>query len=156
MIGYQPRRSIVSCLIATFTLSISLLLLAEDLNPPRTIQGEVLDPALYLKDGRHGVALVDETYAAVDGGQSLAILEDGTGLLYVLLAEQPGEDPNELVYDSLNQTVVVTGRVYERGGLRGIVVTTAEAITSAGSDEATEAPSATPAVESPAPSVTEP
>ena len=95
----------------------------------KTLQGEVVDPASYLKDGRHGPELEDQTYEAVDGGQTLALLEDGTNTLYLLLGEEPGEDPNELAYDYVNQAVKITGAVYERGGLRGIVAASVEPLT---------------------------
>ena len=97
----------------------------------RTIQGEVIDPAAYLKDGQHGPELATQTYEALDGGQTLAVLEDGTSVLYLLIAEAPGEDPNELVYDYVNQRMTLTGRIYERGGLQGIVLTSAQPITPA-------------------------
>ena len=87
-----------------------------------------MDPATYLKDGRHGASLVDQTYEALDGGQTLALLEEVTGTLYLLLAEEPGEDPNELVYDYVNQPMTVQGTVYERGGLHGIVLHSIEPI----------------------------
>ena len=88
---------------------------------PVTLRGEVVDPAAYLKDGSHGPALSDQTYEAVDGGQTLALLEEGTATVYLFLAEQPGEDPNELAYDFVGQQVIVRGIVHERGALRGIV-----------------------------------
>jgi len=97
----------------------------------RTVTGEIVDPAGYLKDGHHGSDLVEQTYEAVDGGQTLAVLEDGTGTLYLLLAEQPGEDPNELAYDYVSQQVNVRGAVHERGGLRGIVAASIEPLTPA-------------------------
>lgn len=92
----------------------------------RTIQGEVVDPALYLRDGRHGKEVEDLIYDAVDGGQSLALLEEDTGVLYLLLATEPGTDPNELVYEYAGRTIKATGAVYERGGLRGIAITAVE------------------------------
>ena len=91
-----------------------------------TWQAEVVDPASYLKDGRHGPEMEAETSEAVNGGQTLALLDTTTNTLYLLLAEEPGEDPNELVYDDLNQVVKVHGVLYEHGGLRGIVVTSVE------------------------------
>jgi hypothetical protein len=87
----------------------------------QTLQGEVVDPAAYLKNGRHGLEMEEDTYAAVDGGQTLALLEDVTGSLFLFLAEEPGEDPNELVYEYVNRKVKVTGAVYDGGGLRGII-----------------------------------
>ena len=91
----------------------------------QVIEGEILDPAAYLKDGRHGSETTDQTYEAVDGGQTLALLDD-KGALYLLLAEEAGEDPNEFVYDSVNKHVKVKGRIYERGGVRGVVITSVE------------------------------
>lgn len=98
---------------------------AED---ARTIQGEVVDPALYLREGRHGNDVEELIFDAVDGGQALALLEDGTGSVYLLLAGEPGADPNELVYEYAGRSVNVTGSVYEKGGLRGIVATHVESL----------------------------
>ena len=92
----------------------------------QTIRGEVVDPAAFLRDGQHGSSVADQTYQAVDGGQTLALLDTQTQTLYLLLAERPGEDPNELLYDYANQQVKVTGTVYERGGVKGLVVSSVE------------------------------
>ena len=96
--------------------------------PEQSLQGEIVDPASYLKEGRHGAEMTDQTYEAVDGGQTLALLEEGTGTLYLLLSEQAGEDPSELAYDSVNKKVTVKGHVYERGGVHGLVATSLEPI----------------------------
>jgi hypothetical protein len=114
--------------------------LAQEAPEERTIQGEIVDPAAYLKEGKRGSEMVDETYEALDGGQTLALLEDGTTALYLLLAEAPGEDPNELVYDYVNQPVSVTGVVYERGGLQGIVLTSAQPLNTPPAASAAAAP----------------
>ena len=95
---------------------------------PITIQGEVVDPATYLKSGQHGADAENATYEAVDGGQTLALLDEQGHVLYVLLAEESGEDPNELVYDFVNKKVTATGEVYERDGLKGLVIKTVEPI----------------------------
>ena len=92
----------------------------------QVFQGEVVDPGAYLKTGAHGADAVDQTYEAVDGGQTLALLEEKTQTLYLFLAEEAGEDPNELVYDYANRKVKVTGSVVERGGLKGIVAASVE------------------------------
>ena len=108
-------------------LGVALLggLAAQASAETQTFQGEVVDPSAYLKDGSRGATVTDRTYEAVDGGQSLAIL-DATNALYLALAERAGEDPNELLYDYANQQVQVTGTVYERDGVKGIVVTAVE------------------------------
>jgi len=97
----------------------------------QTVIGEVVDPAAFLKEGRHGADATEQTYTAVDGGQTLAILENGTNNLYLLLAEQTGEDPNELVYDYVNQQVTAKGHTFEKGGVRGFVATSVEPIAQA-------------------------
>lgn len=106
---------------------------AEDAAQPvktdeKTFVGEIIDPAAYLKDGRHGIEMTEQTYTAVDGGQTLALLEDGSGNVYLLLTEEAGEDPNELAYDYVNQQVKVVGRVYEKGGLRGLIPSTVDPV----------------------------
>ena len=113
-----------------------------------TLQGEIVDPATYLKSGRHGPEMEATTYEAVDGGQTLALLDEQSHVLYVLLAEEPGEDPNELVYDFVNKKVAATGEVYERDGLKGLVVKTVEPIAPPAA-AATPAPAAAPATTPP-------
>ena len=92
----------------------------------QTLIGEVVDPAAFVKDGSRGVEMTEQSYTAVDGGQTLALLEEGSGNLYIFFAEQTGEDPNELVYDYVNQRVTAKGTVYEKGGLRGFVAVSVE------------------------------
>jgi hypothetical protein len=96
-----------------------------------TLRAEVVDPSGYLREGRQGPATADLTYEAAEGGQSLALLDPATGTLYLLLTEETGEDPNELVYEYANQVVNVTGRVYQRGGVKGIVLSSVEPVRSA-------------------------
>ena len=91
----------------------------------RVVEGEIVDPSGYLKNSYRGPDAVELTYEAVDGGQTLALLDAG-GVLYLLLTEESGEDPNELVYDYVNQQVKITGKVYERGGVKGIVAVSVE------------------------------
>ena len=114
--------------VAILLLGLAHTVCAEE-PPPMKLRGEVVDPALYLREGRHGSELEADTYEAVDGGQTLALLEDGTGVVYLFLAAQSGEDPNELAYDYVGKAVTVTGTVYERGGIKGVVPTAVEPVT---------------------------
>ena len=116
--------------------------------PPVKLRGEIVDPALYLREGRHGSELEANTYEAVDGGQTLALLEEGTGALYLFLAAQPGEDPNELIYDYVNEQVTITGTVYERGGLKGIVPTAVEPVTPPAAASSSKTPDQIPSTTS--------
>lgn len=115
----------------------ALILMTGGVNAAeQTVEGVLVDPSTYLQEGRHDV---DSTELALDGGQSLAVLDTKTENLYLLLAEEAGEDPNELVYEYLDQgPVQITGEVYERGGVHGIVPKTVTSTTPApASSEAT-------------------
>lgn len=115
----------------------------------QTIVGEVVDPGLYLKEGRHGPETTDQTYQAVDGGQTLALLDSANGTLYLLLPEEPGEDPNELVYDHVNKQVKVTGAVYERDGVHGVVPAAVEPLESDDAKAPSDASGPTPPTAAP-------
>jgi len=107
--------------------------------PTVTLQGEVVDPALYLKEGRHGRDAEELMFDAVEGGQSLALLQDNPETLVLFLAAESGDDPNALVYDFAGRRVRVTGTLHERGGMKGLVVDDVESLE----------PDAPPALEEP-------
>jgi hypothetical protein len=132
-------------LVVLAALGFASVAMAQEM---QTLKGEIVDPASYQKEGRRGLEMEDATFEAVDGGQTLALLEDGTENLYLFLGAEAGEDPNELAYDYVNQAVTVTGDVYERGGLRGIVAESVDPLAApvAAPDTATLAP-ATPPLE---------
>jgi hypothetical protein len=64
--------------------------------------------------------------ACAKAGQTLAILEKKTQKIYILAGESPGQDPNKGVIEYVGQPVLVKGRVFARGGLLGIQVTSIE------------------------------
>ena len=153
-------RRVPTCLAIVLTLACGAGAVdaapSETPKAPQVIEGEIVDPATYLKTGRSGPELADQTYEAVDGGQTLALLETTTSTLYLLLAEEAGEDPNELAYDYVNHHVKATGTVYEHGGVRGLVATSILPLDAAA--EGTAAPSQlapTPAI-TPTPSSSSP
>ena len=129
------QRTAVTAAVLAVAFAGGGVLCAENAPAPATtpgsqqaITGEVVDPSSYLRHGHRGAEMEEQTYAAVDGGQSLALLEDGTETLYLFLSEQAGEDPNELAYDYINQKVTAKGQVYERGGLKGLVASSVEPV----------------------------
>ena len=86
----------------------------------------VVDPTQYLRTGLSTAG--EASYLTAHGGQTLVLLDQADDTLYFLLTSEPGKDPNERFYDYLGQTVRVTGRVYERSGLKGIDVLSVEAL----------------------------
>ena len=116
------NKVMVGVLVASLWGGVGMLGAQESVD----IQGEIIDPGLYLREGLHGPEVENRMYDAVDGGQSLAILEDGTERVYLLLAGSPGEDPNELVYDFVGRRVRVSGAMHQRDGVKGVVAATVE------------------------------
>lgn len=93
---------------------------------PKSIIGEVIDPACWVINGAKGEAHKECAIACSRAGQTLAILERKTNKVYILASERPGEDPNKPVADYIAQAVLVKGKVYSRGGLLAIQVQSVE------------------------------
>lgn len=93
---------------------------------PRTMVGEVVDPACWIINGVSGKGHAECAAACAKAGQTLAILEKGTNKLYLLAGEKPGEDPNKGVVEYVGQPVLVKGRVFARNGALGIQVSSIE------------------------------
>lgn len=93
---------------------------------PKEIIGEVIDPACWIINGSSGKGHAECAAACAKAGQTLAILEKKTQKIYILAGESPGQDPNKGVIEYVGQPVLVKGRVFARGGLLGIQVTSIE------------------------------
>ena len=93
---------------------------------PRSIVGEVVDPACWIVNGAKGPTHKECAIACAKAGQVLGILETKTQKLYMVATDKPGEDPNKGLIDYVGQMVLVKGRVYSRGGATGIKITSVE------------------------------
>ncbi len=93
---------------------------------PRSIIGEVVDPACWIVNGAKGPTHKECAIACAKAGQVLGIVESKTQKLYMVATDKPGEDPNKGLIDYVGQTVLVKGRVYSRGGATGIKITSVE------------------------------
>jgi hypothetical protein len=93
---------------------------------PRSIVGEVVDPACWIVNGAKGPSHKECAIACAKAGQVLGIVENKTQKLYMIATDEPGEDPNKGLIDYVGQIVLVKGRVYSRGGATGIKVTSVE------------------------------
>jgi len=98
----------------------------EPVGGPRTIVGEVIDPACWIVNGAGGKGHAECAAACAKAGQTLAILEKKTQKVYILAGDKPGDDPNKGVVEYVGQPVLVKGRVYARGGAIGLRVTSIE------------------------------
>jgi hypothetical protein len=95
---------------------------------PTTLKGEIVELGLYLREGRHGAAVTEAAYEMGTDHATLALLDEEADTLYLIVGKGLGQNPNELAYSYLTQRVLVTGVLYERSGLKGIVVTSIEPV----------------------------
>jgi hypothetical protein len=93
---------------------------------PRSIVGEVVDPACWIVNGAKGPTHKECAIACAKAGQVLGIVENKTQKFYMIANDKPGEDPNKGLIDYVGQIVLVKGRVYSRGGATGIKITSVE------------------------------
>lgn len=88
--------------------------------------GEVLDLACYVAKGAKGADHAGCAKACAKGGQPMGLLtEDGTVVL--LAASHQDGAPYEALKDWAGSTVVVTGELVERDGVKMVTVTGSEA-----------------------------
>ena len=90
-----------------------------------TVIGEIVDLSSYLRAGPRASKVHAQTPEAAERGGPLAFLEQN-GRLCVLLAGESGKDPAKLVARYLHQKVAVSGKIYTRGGMKGIEVLSIE------------------------------
>jgi len=90
--------------------------------------GHVIDPVCYIRHGSIGKEHRECALECAKQGITLAILEEGTGKIYLSFPEGHGS-PNEKLLEYAEERVEVTGTVYTAGGLTGIEVKTITRVT---------------------------
>lgn len=90
-----------------------------------TIVGEVIDSRCYLILGAGGKG-DEHRQCAIDcakGGIPLAVLEDKTNNVYFVgNGNDPMKGANEMLIDYAAQKVSLTGKLYEKGGAKMVIV----------------------------------
>lgn len=99
---------------------------AKTTSGPKSIVGEVVDPACWIVNGAKGEAHKECALACAKAGQVLAILERKTNKLFLIATDRPGEDPNKGVIDYCGTTVLAKGKVFTRGGFTAIQIASVE------------------------------
>jgi hypothetical protein len=90
-----------------------------------TMKGEIVDPQCWIQHDGRGKAHTGCAIACAKAGQTLAFLDERTGTLYQLLAENHSSNPNEKWYGLVGKPLIVRGDVMGRGGMNAIVLRTA-------------------------------
>mgnify|MGYP001773024920 CR=1 FL=1 len=116
--------------VAVCLLSLSLAFAAEEMKKePKTltILSEPVDPACYISQGLKGEGHKACATACHKAGQSLALLSDD-GSLFFTIEGKPGTSPDEALVPFIGTKVKVTGKVFESGGAKGMVVEKVEPV----------------------------
>jgi len=86
-----------------------------------TLRGELVDPQCWFMHDGQGAEHAACAVTCAKGGQTLALLEAGTGRIYTILARGHGKDPNHDLYKHVGKPVEVRGVVFERGASAAVL-----------------------------------
>jgi hypothetical protein len=114
-------------IIAVLTIFIvSGITLAQKSGKQITIVGEVVESQCYitgLNGPGKGPAHKECALKCAKGGIPLSILEDKTGTLYLAGQSQKAmAGANELLIPLIAEKVKITGRVFEKGGMKMLLI----------------------------------
>src|SRR3990170_4434778 len=111
---------LISLVISIFIISFSLAL-GDEKGTTITIIGEPLDPACYITMGAKGTDHKACAELCNKAGQSLAILAND-GSLFFAIEGAPGTSPDSMLVPFIGTKVKITGKVFESGGSKAMVV----------------------------------
>ena len=108
------------------TMSILLVaattVVAQTQTPSATVQGYVIDSACtFVKNLKKPISS-ECALACAKAGSPLVILGDDGVIYWPISAEMPAAGQNERLIPFAGQRVRVSGRVYQKGGSRAIVI----------------------------------
>jgi hypothetical protein len=109
-------------------LLLALAFAATGNGKPDTIKGYVLDSACAFTKGLKKPISTECAVACAKAGSPLVILsEDGT-IYWPIADTTPSSGQNEKLLPFAGQKVTATGRVFERGGSRALVIDKLESV----------------------------
>ena len=121
---YQQR------LLWGFALGILLATgwqLARGETPQTTIRGYVLDSACAFTKNLKKPISSECAVACAKAGSPLVILTDNGAIYWPISEATPAQGQNDRLMEFAGKRVNVTGKVYQRGGSRAVVIATIEA-----------------------------
>ena len=116
----------VALILLTIIMAVSLIA-QQKKGKEVTLLGEVIDIQCYVSGATgpgKGPEHKDCAIACAKGGIPLGILEDGTGTVYVAgQTKSAMKGANEMLLPFVAEKVKVTGRIFEKGGVKLLLIT---------------------------------
>jgi hypothetical protein len=117
------KKSLITALVI---FTISGFALAQQNGKQITVVGEVIESQCYitgLNGPGKGIAHKECALKCAKGGIPLSILEDKTGKLYLAgQSKKAMAGANDLLIPFIAEKVKVTGRVFEKGGIKMLLI----------------------------------
>jgi len=95
---------------------------------PATIKGYVLDSACAFTKGLKKPISAECAVACAKTGSPLVILTDNGTIYWPISDATPAQGQNDRLMEFAGKRVAVTGKVYQGGGSRAVVIATIEAL----------------------------
>ena len=128
----QSRKSmwIILATIGLFCVTSRSVVLAQEgkeKESPKakstTIIGEVVDTRCYIGDDQDQKGAKHKACAekCAKAGAALGLLQEKTNKLYLIMPKEDGQNPNTEFIPFIAKTVLVSGKVFEVGGMKAII-----------------------------------
>lgn len=99
---------------------------AQKATQTMTVKGEVLDMNCYMDHGAHGARHAECAATCLKNGAPVGILTSD-GKVYLIVADHSNEDPYDEIRKDAAQTVEVSGRYADRGGVQALIIESVKA-----------------------------
>lgn len=115
----KTTRLFLTLTIVGLTL-VGSLAAQEKAKKEATIKGEIIDSKCYLTGmmGGRGEEHKDCAIACIKGGLPVAILEEKTGNVYIVVPAKGQKGANEALVEYAAETVTLKGMFIEKGGTK--------------------------------------
>ena len=116
--------------IGVFSLANTTIVLAQEEKEREsskvkttTIAGEVVDTRCYIGDDQDQKGAKHKACAekCAKAGAALGILQEKTNKLYLIMPKEDGQNPNTEFIPFIAKNVLVSGKVFEVGGMKAII-----------------------------------
>lgn len=121
----RPKRLLWGFALAIFVTAGSQIVRAD--SQPATIKGYVLDSACAFTKNLKKPISAECALACAKAGSPLVILADGGTIYWPISDATPAQGQNDRLTAFAGKRVVVTGKVYQRGGSHAVVIATIQA-----------------------------